>query len=177
MKTTMKIIAWMLALLLAFQIVPALAAEQVISPAQGPITSYREKLEIKSGTSILTVGMTTQLTATEGYSRLSWSSDNESVATVNGTGLVTAVSAGRVKITATEDGYSDSITLRVVELATDEDAPDTENEKMIIVINASKDKKTYNGMEYRSSFTAVSNSDGFDAAKVELVNGNKVCRS
>ena len=45
----------------------------------------------------------------------SWSSGDPSVATVNASGLATAVSAGSTQITATADGKSDSATLMVTE--------------------------------------------------------------
>ena len=58
-----------------------------------------------SGNNKLNVGETSQLTVTmtpEGASpSVTWTSDDESIATVDENGLVTAVSAGRVRITAT----------------------------------------------------------------------------
>jgi uncharacterized protein YjdB len=76
----------------------------------------------------LTTGQTVQLTATPrdaGGNALSgravtWASGNTSVATVNGNGLVTGVSAGSVTITATSEGKSgtSSITVTVAPVAT-----------------------------------------------------------
>ena len=66
MKTTMKkIAAWLLALLLVLQMLPAMAEDQTVSGTQGPITSYRDKLKINAVTSTITVGMSIQLTTTE----------------------------------------------------------------------------------------------------------------
>ena len=45
-------------------------------------------------------------------SEIKWSSSNESVATVDQSGLVTKVRKGRVTITATKSDYSDSITIK-----------------------------------------------------------------
>lgn len=66
-----------------------------------------------SGTSSLTVGGTTQLTAKNISGTVTWSSSDESVATVNDSGLVTAVSEGTVTITATNGTTSASITITV----------------------------------------------------------------
>lgn len=69
----------------------------------------------------LGVGDTLQLTAAIAPANatekgVSWSSDNEDVASVNGSGLVTAVSEGAAAITVTTDegGYTDAVTITVV---------------------------------------------------------------
>ena len=72
---------------------------------------------------VLAVGQTLQLDPavrdTRGETRadedveLSWTSDNPSVATVSGTGLVTAVSPGNAVIRATVDDVTGSVTVRV----------------------------------------------------------------
>ena len=169
MKTTMKkLAACLLALLLVLQIVSAYA-DVVISKEQGPINPdlYRDKLEVRAGTSILTAGMETQLTATEGYNKLAWSSDNESVATVDGTGKVTAVSAGQVRITANEGSFSDSVTLKVIGTAGSEENAQG-SEKMVILISGSKEKVTYDGQPHTTAYTATSNNEDFDESKLIL---------
>ena len=182
MKTTMKrTAAYLLAVLLVIQFLPA-SADQTVSGTQGPITSYREKLDIKAVTETLTVGMELQLETTDKYEKLVWTSDDEEIATVDQNGKVTAISAGTVRITATEDGHSDSITLRVIgNGASDktsesgkgkgkekEQAP--QSGKMIIIINGTKDKVTYDGQEHVTGYTAASNSDNFDESKLHLIN-------
>ncbi len=179
MKTTMKkTAAFLLAVLLVVQLLPA-TADQTVSGTQGPITSYREKLDIKAVTETLTVGMEIQLETTDKYEKLVWTSDDETIATVDKNGKVTAVGAGTVRITATEDGHSDSITLRVI--GNDSDKPkesgkgkETEQAaqtgKMIILINGTKDKVTYDGQEHVTSYKATSNSESFDESKLHLIN-------
>ncbi|MGQ0646437.1 MAG: clostripain-related cysteine peptidase [Gemmatimonadaceae bacterium] len=70
----------------------------------------------------LLAGLTAQATATLRDARgapltgrvIVWSSSNNAVATVNSTGLVTAVGAGDVAITATSEGRNGSVNLRVL---------------------------------------------------------------
>ena len=171
MKTTMKkITACLLALLLVLQIVPVFA-DQTYSNVQGSINpdNYREKLEIrtKDNNSILTVNMTTEFIITEGYNNLKWSSDNESVATVDSnTGVVTAVGPGQVRITATEGEFSDSVTLKVIGDAAAETG--STGGTMIIIISGSKEKITYDGEIHTAPYTATSNDSRFDPDKVKL---------
>ena len=169
MKTTMKkIAAYLLALLLVLQMLPAMA-DQTISGTQGPITSYRDKLQINAVTSTITVGMSIQLSTTDKYDNLTWKSDNEGIATVDEDGVVTGVSAGQVKITATEDGHSDSITIRVVGGSSEEEGTGS-GEKMVIIINGEKEKATYDGQEHKLSYTVACDSDSFDESKLHLIN-------
>src|SRR5205823_229240 len=66
-------------------------------------------------------GQTVQLTATPRDANgnpltgraISWSSSNNNIATVNGSGLVTGVTAGSVTITATSEGQSGTASLTV----------------------------------------------------------------
>ena len=150
MKTNMKkLAAWMMVLLLVIQIIPALAKEQVEGTLEPKASLFREKLKVTSEYSILSVGESIQLTATEGY-KVKWSSNNEDIATVDENGVVTAVANGTVKITASEGDYSDSITLRVIE-SKQKDSEDGESEEteetepIIIVINGDKEKYVYDG--------------------------------
>ena len=192
MKTTMKkTAAYLLAILLVFQMIPALAEgsdDSIKSNVQGPIDDYREKLNITAVTETVPVGMDITLETTKGYDKLQWTSEDETVATVEG-GKVHPISAGTVKITASEDGYTDSITLRVVGTAASE--PETESKpagsseqpqdeenvpagKIIIIINGSKDKITYDGQEHTTSYTATSNSSSFDENKLHLNDESKL---
>ncbi|NLN86922.1 MAG: Ig-like domain-containing protein, partial [Syntrophomonadaceae bacterium] len=79
-------------------------------------------VDISQGDQTLDIGDTVQLTAVVTPANatnpnVSWSSSNEAVATVSGTGLVTAVSAGTATITVTtQDGnFTDSTTVTVDE--------------------------------------------------------------
>lgn len=178
MKTTMKkLAAYLLALLLVLQIVPVVAAQEdytsgTLAPKQN--VEYRDLLKVETKASILPVGSTVQLTYTEGYN-LTWFSTNEDVATVDDNGLVTAVAPGEVKITAVEGSYQDSVTIKVMG-AEPETAGETASEKMVIVINAGKDKIDYDGQEHVSTFMPVSNAEGFDPEKVEI-NPEKLVRA
>lgn len=171
MKTTMKnLTAFLLVLLLVLQIVPVFGDEVVMSSnISGPITNYRDKLTISSELSIIPEGLSVKLTATDGYN-LKWFSSDEAIATVDGDGNVTGVSAGQFKITAREGSYSDSITLCVIGAESDEPSTD---ETMVIVVNAVKEKITYDGDLHSLGFTAVSNSKDFDETMVEMINSDK----
>lgn len=170
MKTTMKkVAAWLLALLLVLQMVPAMAEEQkVVSGTQGPITSYRDKLDIIAVTSTITVGDTIQLSITDKYENISWKSDNEDIAKVDQTGKLEAVAPGQVKITASEGIYSDSITIRVVGKSSGEEGTGA-GEKLVIIINGSKEKITYDGQEHKLSYTVYCSTEGFDENKLHLL--------
>ena len=170
MKTTMKkVAAWLLALLLVLQMVPAMAEEQkVVSGTQGPITSYRDKLDIIAVTSTITVGDTIQLATTDKYENISWKSDNEDIAKVDQTGKLKAEAPGQVKITASEGIYSDSITIRVVGKSSGEEGTGA-GEKLVIIINGSKEKITYDGKEHKLSYTVFCSTEGFDENKLHLL--------
>lgn len=170
MKTTMKkIAAWLLALLLVLQMLPAMAEEQkVVSGTQGPITSYRDKLDIIAVTSTITVGDTIQLATTDKYENISWKSDNEDIAKVDQTGKLEAVAPGQVKITASEGIYSDSITIRVVGKSSGEEGTGA-GEKLVIIINGNKEKITYDGKEHKLSYTVYCSTEGFDENKLHLL--------
>ena len=170
MKTTMKkLAAYLLALLLVLQIVPALAGnEQIISNTQGSISedAFRDKLAVTTDTAVLEVGMTVKLETTEGYDKITWTSDNPEIASVEN-GVVTAKSAGQVKITAEQDGYSDSVTLKVIGTA-DVAGDSSESEKMIIIITGKKDKVQYNGEVQTNTYTATSKNPDFNPDNLRL---------
>lgn len=70
----------------------------------------------KDGTMTMQAGTTSQLNATiapAGAANVTWESDNTTVATVDGTGLVTALKAGTSTITATAGGQQTLINLTV----------------------------------------------------------------
>jgi hypothetical protein len=185
MRTNMKrLVAWMLALLMMF-LVPAAFGEDVVEGTLQPSISsvFRDKLKVTCEMPIISVGETTKLTATENY-KLVWTSSDNGIATVDENGVVTGISAGTVKITATEGEYSDTITLIVLEgeeEASEEDTDEEETEseepqkaeKMMIVITSDKEKITYDGEEHPVGYTAISNSATFDETKVEMINPEK----
>lgn len=83
------------------------------------------------------IGSTLQLSATvtDGSGSTTWASDDEAVATVDATGLVTGVGTGSCTITATNNGVSDSITLNVT-AAVVESEPVTADEDEAVTITA-----------------------------------------
>lgn len=90
----------------------------------GPDANEVTQVQISPGDLSLLVGNESRLTATalnaSGGSvstTVSWSSDTESVATVDQTGLVTAVAEGSATVTATADGESASVEVTVEELS------------------------------------------------------------
>ncbi|HEV2750291.1 MAG TPA: Ig-like domain-containing protein, partial [Gemmatimonadales bacterium] len=80
---------------------------------------------VSPATASLTVGGTTQLTATPKDSSgnpltgrtVSWTTSNSTIATVSASGLVTAVAAGTATITATSEGKSGTATVTVTNAA------------------------------------------------------------
>ena len=60
-----------------------------------------------------TVALTAKLTPSGSVDPVKWSSDNESVATVSGTGVVTGVAKGTAVITATSGFEGDNVTVTV----------------------------------------------------------------
>ena len=184
MKTNMKkLAAWMLALLLVLQILPAMAEETYYTSGVLKNTSvYRDKLEIQ-GPKTIKVGESATITVvTEGYNELTWSSGNEEVATVEN-GEVFGVSAGTVKITAKEGTESDSIIIKVIGVPANENENENDGdteaepetaEAMVIIISGNKDKLTYDGQEHEYSGYTVDCSDSrFDESKLHLVNDEK----
>lgn len=73
-----------------------------------------EKITVTAaGATSFLAGQTVQLSASQ--QGVTWTSDNEAVATVNATGLVTGVKFGKAKITASKDGFnSGSIEVSIV---------------------------------------------------------------
>jgi uncharacterized protein YjdB len=75
-----------------------------------------------SGETVIEVGHTVQLTATMKDAAgnvltgrtVTWSSDDDSIATVSGTGLVTGEEVGSATITATSEGESGTASVMVV---------------------------------------------------------------
>jgi hypothetical protein len=171
MKTTMKkIAAYLLAVLLVFQVMPAFAATYsgTYTPSN---TSLREALEIKAenDNTIIPVGTKTQLTISEDYKNPTWSSNNEDIATVDKkTGLVEAKKAGTVTITVKAEGYKDTITFRVIESTGTQVVSGNQgnDEKIIIVIKGDKTKVKYNGEEQKNTYSVSSNSELFDESKL-----------
>ena len=183
MRTNMKrLVAWMLSLLMVF-LIPAALGEDIVEGTLQPTTVsvFRDKLKVTCEMPIISVGGTTQLTATENY-KLQWTSSDESIAIVDEKGEVTGIAPGTVKITASEGEYTDTITLIVLEEEKEEEIVDEENEeesepeetqkveKIVVVITSDKDKITYDGEVHDLGYTAISNSPSFDEAKVELIN-------
>ncbi len=82
---------------------------KVVVPAEG--------ISLDTAAASIAKGATQQLTATlqpaDSTSAVSWSSSNESVATVDQNGLVTAVGKGSATITAAAEGHSASCTVDV----------------------------------------------------------------
>ena len=174
MKINMKkLAAWMLALLLVFQMIPAMADISNIIEGSGPDV-LRSKLQIKSPATILEVGEEYTMEGDSDY-HLTWASSNSDIASVDPeTGVVTATGTGTVKITATEGNnngtsFSDSITLRVI-------AAEEKEEKVIIMISGNHDTITYDGDEHTAGYE-VSSEGNYDESKLILVNKNKIAKA
>lgn len=194
-KTLKKIAAVMMAVLMIGQIIPALAGTYSSGIVVGGAQGYREILEIvaSKGTYVL-VGQTLELDVNEGYTP-SWESADETIATIGEDGVLEALAAGEVTITATEGSYSATAMVTVIdpeplmeearqeEPAATEPEPEADPENpepveqapaqkqyMIIVINGESTRYVYNGKEQTlNTFVATSNQDFFDASKIRVV--------
>ena len=188
-KTMKKITASLMALLMIIQIVPALGATYSSGTIVGTSQGFKEKLEIVAtkGTYVL-IGQTLELDVNEDYVPV-WESADETIATVDKDGLVTAVKAGVVEITATQGDQKFSVEITVIDpepLLDEVPAPEEEKPQesshaeepaekpaqkvaMVIVINAENQKITYDGEEHlMNGFEATSNEDGFDSSKIKF---------
>src|SRR5216117_1925917 len=93
------------------------SAAVTVAPANAAVAS----VTVSPATASVTAGQTAQLTATPQDASgnpltgrvVTWASSNTAIATVNGSGLVTAVAAGPATITATSEGQSGSAALTV----------------------------------------------------------------
>ena len=187
MKQMKKWIACAVALLMAVQMAPALAAEdQYISNVQGgTLAGFREALQIVSeGGAYLLEGEALELTTNEMYEPI-WESSNSDIVMVEEGGspahavTVYAMDAGEAVITATAGEQTSTISVTVLapeELMADDGAEEeTDGEgnpvrkpKMIIVINGGMMTAPYTGEEQTfGEYTATSSSELFDAEKVK----------
>ena len=133
MKTTMKkTAAYLLALMLVIQMVPAFAETTYGTFFQKNVI-YRDAIEIIPGLDIdiMKVGMENQLTVSSDYKDIVWESDDPEIATVDENGLVTAVGAGKVMITVISEGqYKDRISFKIIEETKEpEDEQDEQTEE------------------------------------------------
>ncbi len=192
-RTIKKITASLLALLMMIQLVPAFAATYSSGVIAGSMVGYKELMEIVAsrGTYVL-LGQTLTLDVNEDYLPF-WSSSDEVIATIDGWGEVTAVSAGTVTITATvmdPQAQTASIEITVIDpepiLAgtTEEGTPEEgtpeegqepedgipdepEKKPLVVVINGENELLTYDGEEHLlDRFVATGNEDFFDETKV-----------
>jgi hypothetical protein len=99
-------------------LVPALITCDEVSFEPVPVAT----LEVTPGTGSVEIGQSLQLKATPKnasgsalYRTVAWNSSSVTVATVDGTGLVTGVSEGTATITATSESVSGAATIKVFE--------------------------------------------------------------
>ncbi len=195
MKKTMKKTAAILtALLIMIQAVPALGGIYSSGMIVGSPEGYKEALDIvaSKGTYVL-LGQTLELDVNEDY-QPEWKSDDESIATVDEKGVVTAIAEGTVTMTATVS--KPQVQTATVEITVIDPEPikaeplegdpetelqpaEPEGEKqtpvskekkaMVIVINGENERVTYDGEEHvLDHYVATSNEDYFDASKIRV---------
>ncbi len=187
MKINMKkLAAWMLALLLVFQMIPAMAdgetdGENISNIIEGSSPdALRTKLEVKSPQKFIKIGETYEMEYSSDYT-LKWSSSDETIATVDEDGVVTPLSTGTVTITAAEQNrdttYTDSVKLRVI--AGTEKAEGTEetseepDEDVYILISGNHQTYTYNGEEQTAGYSITANGP-YDEDKLSIINDRTV---
>ena len=80
--------------------------------------SAKTRIKLKKKTATITVGKTVQLKviATGKYKKVTWSSSNKKIATVNSSGKVTGKKAGTVTITAKVNGKTAKCKITVITL-------------------------------------------------------------
>ena len=194
MKSMKKIAALLAALLIVIQLVPVLGETYSSGMIVGSPEGYKEALDIvaSKGTYVL-LGQTLELDVNEDY-QPEWKSDDESIATVDEKGVVTAVAEGTVTMTATvtkpqvqtatvEITVIDPEPIKAEPLEGDPETeqqpaePETENQApvskekkaMVIVINGENERITYDGEEHvLDHYVATSNEDYFDASKIRV---------
>ncbi len=152
------------------------AGISVVAPP--PVAVATVSVSLASGS--LNVGQTTQATATTRDANnniltgrvIAWSSSNTAVATVNGSGLVTAVGAGNAQITATSETKSGSAGLTVaapapaavasvsVSLASSSLNPGSTTQATAVTRDASNNILTGRVIAWTSSNTAVATVNG-----------------
>ena len=118
MKRTIKILtASMMALMILGQAVPVLGATYSSGVIVGSPKGFREPLEIvaSKGTYVL-LGQTLQLDVNEDYIAV-WSSSDQTIATIDGNGLLTAVAPGTVVITAESGRQKDTTEVTILDPA------------------------------------------------------------
>lgn len=190
-KTRTIALAFLAALLALVQAAPVLAGTYSSGIVVGGAQGFRETMEIiaSRGTYVL-VGQTLEMDVNEGYSP-EWKSDNEEIAVIDENGVLEALAAGEVTVTATEGEYSASVTVTVIdpeplmeaaqqqETAEPEPAAEPSGEPTpegpapkqyaIIVINGENARHVYDGTEHElDTFVATSNQEFFDASKVRV---------
>lgn len=191
MKSTMKkIAASLLALMMMIQLVPALAATYSSGMIVGNSQGFKELMAIvaSKGTYVL-LGQTLVLDVNEDY-QPEWKSENETVATIDEQGVITAVAPGIATITATVKTpqlQTATIDVTVIdpepiltegtEEGTEEDSHGTEEQTsvsseekaLVIVINGENEQLTYDGEEHvLDRFVATANEDYFDETKIRI---------
>ncbi len=155
----------------------------IVIPATG--------ISLNKTTADIAKGQTEQLTATltpaDSNSEITWKSSDESVASVDGNGLVTAKKAGKATITATAEGKSAACTVNVTiplnkitikgtvstikkgqttQLSVEYDPEDTTENK---TVTWSSSNESHAKVDQNGLVTAVANGDAVITAKV----GNK----
>lgn len=160
MKTNMKkIAAWMLALLLVFNMVPVCAGSYISNEVQTDAELIAALAIINNSGPSVFVGKTIRLTIPDDYPEAVWTSSDESVATVDN-GTVTGISVGKVTITVTSGNKKDSTRIDVIEPKAAEEG--SEKQAMTIIINGSKVKTQYDGQPHVVEYTFSSDNDAFD---------------
>ena len=168
MKTTMKkAAAYLLALMLVFQIVPALGAVWTSNEVQSE-TELLEVLRIinESGPYLLK-GKTLELYLPEGYEDAVWKSSDNNIASVDQNGIVTANDLGKVTISVESKNGNTSTNITVVAPA--EAKANSANQSMTILVNGNKTKTKYDGQPHAIEYSYSSDNDAFDADKVKLL--------
>jgi hypothetical protein len=118
---------WIIVVMLLFAISLAYHCTGGGGGGSSPSTSSLVSISVTPANPSVPVGVTKQFTASGTYSdgtshdittQVTWSSSNTSVATVNSSGLATAVGAGTATITATSGSISGNTTLTVTPAGT-----------------------------------------------------------
>lgn len=148
-----KVLGIMLALVLAISVIASVNSSEA--------AAKKSKIKLSSSKVTVVALKTTQLTLKNGTKKIKsgvkWSSSNKKIATVNGKGLVTAKTPGKVKITATYKGkkYVCNVTVKAPALKLNKKTAVIKPKETVKLSLLNGSKALTSGVKWTSSAPAI----------------------